>query len=120
MNFSTENINVGDKVICYSSGLGGERIGIVVKKTPSGLVDVSFGNYRERFKKNGYELQGNSWDHDWLGYCTDEKEKQIEEAKKIRDLARKISECKFREFTLEALELIWSICKIEIPVNEET
>lgn len=118
MNFSTENINVGDKVICYSGGMGAERIGTVVKKTPSGLIDVSFGHYKERFRKNGSEQKGSLWNHSWLDYYTDEKGKQIEETRKIKEMAYKISECKFRDFSLEALDLIWEICEKEISRNE--
>lgn len=118
MKFSTKNINVGDKVICYSGGMGTERIGTVVKKTPSGLIDVSFGHYKERFRKNGSEQKESIWNHKWLDYYTDEKGSQIEEESRIKGLAYKISECKFRDFSIEALDLIWAICEKEIQRNE--
>ncbi len=54
--FSTENLKVGDRVIVISSNFGDtfEYIGEVIKKTPTGMVDVRYRNgIVYRFRENG-------------------------------------------------------------------
>lgn len=107
-------------MICYSYGAGTERIGVVVKKTPTGLIDVDFGNYKMRFRKDGSERgkKGCICDRCWIEHYTEEEEERIKEANRTKELAYKISKCRFRDFSLESLEKIWEICEKEKLKNE--
>ena len=55
--FTTDNLNVGDKVIVHRYGNFNNKyfVGMITKKTPTGLVDIKVSNMEIRFKKNGYE-----------------------------------------------------------------
>lgn len=62
-DFNGENLKVGDKVIVYQSHFSSKAyyVGTVVKRTPTGLLDIEWGNGRkERFKSNGYEYHRSS------------------------------------------------------------
>lgn len=62
-NFSTDNVQVGDKVIVIVAGLGSSReyIGEVTKKTPTGLIDVCYaGTAVTRFNKYGRDYSKQS------------------------------------------------------------
>lgn len=62
-DFNGENLKVGDKVIVYQSHFSNKAyyVGTVVKRTPTGLLDIEWGNGRkERFKSNGYEYHRSS------------------------------------------------------------
>ena len=83
--FTTDNLNVGDKVIVHRYGNFNSRyfVGTITKKTPTGLVDVKVCNNEIRFKKTGYEY---SRSHGYLRTCyslefyTEERGKEIERA----------------------------------------
>lgn len=58
MEFNTDNLQVGDKVIVvYRDNFSGCRkyVGTVTKKTPSGLVDVLCCGYTVRYRRDGSE-----------------------------------------------------------------
>ena len=62
-DFNGENLQVGDKVIVYASYFSSKSyyVGTVVKRTPTGLLDIEWGNgKKERFKSNGYEYHRSS------------------------------------------------------------
>lgn len=58
--FTTDSLQVGDKVIVINSGWNGraEYIGEIIKKTPTGLVDVRYnGTIVVRFRQYGYPYE---------------------------------------------------------------
>lgn len=62
-DFNGENLQVGDKVIVYVSYFSSKSyyVGTVVKRTPTGLLDIEYGDgKKERFKSNGYEYHRSS------------------------------------------------------------
>ena len=62
-DFNGENLQVGDKVIVYASYFSSKSyyVGTVVKRTPTGLLDIEYGDgKKERFKSNGYEYHRSS------------------------------------------------------------
>ena len=56
----TQDLQVNDKVYIYSSGAAYYTPGVVVHKTPSGIVDVLIGSSEKptRFNKEGMEQGG--------------------------------------------------------------
>lgn len=59
--FDTKDVKVGDEVLShYTDYCPEEFIGVVVNKTPEGLVDVNTGNSRRaeivRYDKEGHEI----------------------------------------------------------------
>ena len=80
--FTTENINVGDKVIVskYFYGEIQKRIGEVRKKTPTGLIDVQFSDAtKARFNRFGTEIGGDKWGRRTLEYATKEEVLKLKE-----------------------------------------
>lgn len=55
MQYEFENLQVGDKVIVRASYMGDCRhyVGEVVKRTPTGLLDVNYNGTVKRFKPDG-------------------------------------------------------------------
>lgn len=49
-DFNGENLQVGDKVIVYVSYFSSKSyyVGTVVKRTPTGLLDIEWGNGKKR------------------------------------------------------------------------
>lgn len=49
-DFNGENLQVGDKVIVYASYFSSKSyyVGTVVKRTPTGLLDIEWGNGKKR------------------------------------------------------------------------
>lgn len=49
-DFNGENLKVGDKVIVYQSHFSSKAyyVGTVVKRTPTGLLDIEWGNGKKR------------------------------------------------------------------------
>lgn len=95
MEFSTENLKVGDKVILHYSNYGRftKYVGEITKKTPTGLVDVSYdGRLLERFKPDGYPQRKRSrysFVNVHLGYWSEEEGREIQMnnlMEKIRDI----------------------------------
>lgn len=112
--FSTENIKAGDKVICKTSG-NHEHIGIVVKNTPSGLVDVEeYNGIIVRYSKDGSKRGESEWSHSWITQCTPDDEERIKNESRRRFLARKLISCNIADFSLESLEKMWAICQMEM------
>lgn len=49
-DFNGENLKVGDKVIVYQSHFSSKAyyVGTVVKRTPTGLLDIEWGNGKKK------------------------------------------------------------------------
>lgn len=49
-DFNGENLQVGDKVIVYASYFSSKSyyVGTVVKRTPTGLLDIEYGDGKKR------------------------------------------------------------------------
>lgn len=108
--FTTENLNVGDKVIvCSCDGYNGNRkyVGTITKKTPTGLVDVAYRNTGTsvRFKSDGSEqAKRDPWSRSSvsLSFYTPEQEEEINLADKKRAVVSWLS--KLSKFEWEKLE----------------
>lgn len=114
MSFFTEDLKVGDKVICRTGQH--KYVGEVVNKTSSGMVDVKInsGGYTVRYRKNGDKFgKRDAYEHNHIIPYTAEEEKQIMDERRKYQLASNIRGCDFYKFGLEALELIWKICEKE-------
>lgn len=49
-DFNGENLQVGDKVIVYASYFSSKSyyVGTVVKRTPTGLLDIEYGDGKKK------------------------------------------------------------------------
>lgn len=56
-DFIGDKVSIGDKVIVHAVYFGTwkDTVGTVIKKTPTGLLDVEWDGSHMRFKSNGYE-----------------------------------------------------------------
>lgn len=100
--FDTKDIKVGDEVlVCISDWGRKDYIGVVVKKTPKGLVDVKVGNGITRYKQNGREFGRRSRYSrciSWLETLTEEKKEELRiEQERYKSL------CCIKEFDYEKL-----------------
>lgn len=116
--FSTENLQVGDKVIVIFSGLMGTReyIGEIVKKTPTGLVDVCYGNKTtiDRFKKNGQDYARHdlySRTYKWIEEYTEERADNIRKNTKRTWFINFLREREWSTYDNEELEQICNFIK---------
>ena len=104
-NFTSDNVNVGDKVIIYEnpgfSSCG--KVGIVEKKSPKGLLTVS----GEKYKRNGEEYGG--YGVTSLGYYSEEEEKRITEANRRRVLLKRINQVNWYSVDSDKLEKVLEI-----------
>lgn len=119
--FNSKEIAVGDKVIVITSDWGSraERVGKVVKKTPTGLIDVEYNDnaYPARFRENG-TTYGKSAPYSrsstWLENYTEEREAEIERRRKKRALTNWLKSFDYSKLTMEELEKVYicvSSCK---------
>lgn len=113
MSFGTENVDVEDKVICYSATTE-DAIGIIKRKTPKGFIDVDFGKYTVRFDKLGREKNGSGCTRKRLKYYTEKEGKEIERQRMKMDFLCRIKRCRIEDFNLESIEKIWKICREEM------
>lgn len=97
--FTTENLKVGDKVKVYCSNQGVQRyyVGEIVKKTPTGLVDVQYkaGYAPVRFRATGgtYEKSAlYSRSYSSIDYLTPEDEILITEQNESIAMVRWLKE----------------------------
>lgn len=112
--FSTENLQVGDKVIVISSGwsTNAEYIGEIIKKTPTGLVDVRYKkDIVHRFKQNGYDYTK----HERYGYgsirieeCTEERVDTIIKRNKRNHILKFLKDCEWDIYEDAELEQLYN------------
>lgn len=83
--FDTKNVKVGDEVLSHFTDYCPEEfIGVVVNKTPEGLVDVNTGNSRRaeiaRYDKEGHEINTKNKKYfrmRRLEFLTEEKKREV-------------------------------------------
>lgn len=111
--FNGENLQVGDKVIVCRSvywGSSTRRIGEIVKRTPTGLLDVKYGNgVVGRFRPNGDSY--NKTDRYitstlFLENYSEEQAKEIQQTKHRALMLAHLSKVDWSKYTNEELESI--------------
>ena len=94
MQYEFENLQVGDKVIVRVSYIGDCRhyVGEVVKRTPTGLLDVNYNGTVKRFKPDGqiYKRR-DKWDRLYISLC----EYDERTAKEIEEYNERLKNIKF-------------------------
>lgn len=116
-NFNTDNVQVGDKVIVIATGWSSrsEYIGEVIKKTPTGLVDVRYrGDTVHRFKKNGYDYtKQERFSHSsiWIEEYTEEREDTIRKCNKRNGILNFLKEREWNTYEEAELEQIYNFIK---------
>lgn len=115
--FSTDNLQVGDKVIviCIGWRSRSEYIGEIIKKTPTGLVDV---RYKEdivhRFKQNGYDYtkqERYSRISIWIEEYTEERMEAIRKRNKRDRILNFLEEREWNTYEDVELEQIYEFIK---------
>ena len=113
-SFSTQDLKVGDKVFVLHSNWGSRStyLGEIVKKTPTGMVDVAYGNgVVGRFRKNGSSYsKGSVYDRTtvWLEHRTEEKIEKYKQEKKRKVIINFLKKCDWSKYTNEELESIFT------------
>lgn len=115
MEFNTDNLQVGDKVIVvYRDNFSGCRkyIGTVTKKTPSGLVDVLCCGYTVRYRRDGSENCKRERyvmrDRYLAEYSKEAAEEIIRGNKKIK-MVNYLKEYKYADLSYEDLEKVYNM-----------
>lgn len=109
-DFNGENLQVGDKVIVYASYFSSKSyyVGTVVKRTPTGLLDIEWGNgKKERFKSNGYEYHRSSGygrTSLYLEPYTEERGKQVIQENKRKCMVGWLKEFDYTKLSYEEAE----------------
>lgn len=114
--FTTGNINVGDKVIVYKYFYGEiqKQIGEVTKKTPTGLIDVQFGDATKvRFNRFGKEIGGDKWSRRTLEYATKEEVLKLKATMKRKQHIRLLVNTEWKNYNDETIEKIINILSNE-------
>ncbi len=88
-------------------------VGTVVKRTPTGLLDIAWGNgKKERFKSNGYEYHRSS------GYCrtslylepyTEERGRQVIQENKRKCMVGWLKEFDYTKLSYEEVEQVYTL-----------
>lgn len=110
--FDGNTVKEGDKVVVFTSSWGSKSlsIGEVVKKTPTGLIDVKIsGGGVTRYKKNGYpyaKTERYSTCRNYLMPYSEELERQIQQDKDRRDMIAYLSKVSWSKYTNEELDNI--------------
>lgn len=116
-NFSTDNLQVGDKVIVISTGWSSrsEHVGEIIKKTPTGLVDVRYGvDTVHRFKKTGYDYNKQeryTRGSIWLEEYTEERAETIRKANIRKNILSFLNEREWNTYEDAELEQIYNFIK---------
>lgn len=117
-NFCTENLKVGDKVIVtvwhYATT---HYVGEIIKKTPTGMVDVRYANRTERFKKSGREYaRGDGYGRrsTHLEVATEERIKEVEAESKHRFLLKFCKEFDYSKLSIGELQEVYQIIKSKV------
>lgn len=115
--FSTENLQVGDKVIviCYGWGNNTEYIGEIVKKTPTGLVDVKYSlTGIHRFRKDGRDYskqERHSMYSIRIEEYAEERAEIIRKRNKRANILKFIEKCEWDIYEDAELEQIYNFIK---------
>lgn len=111
--FSTENLNVGDKVIYYQRYRGKlekRAVGVIEKKTPTGLVDVfvsKLSGTRMRFKADGNSYgEKDRWglSDAYIGFYSPEIEADIKRVEKRVTLIKFLKDFNYDMLTDEGIQ----------------
>ena len=70
------DVEIGDKVITNK-----DKIGQVIRITPTGQIVVSFGSVQGRYKRDGWSLGGDVWSKTKIRKATKEDFERIQEKK---------------------------------------
>lgn len=114
-DFNGENLQVGDKVIVYASYFSSKSyyVGTVVKRTPTGLLDIEWGNGRkERFKSNGYEYHSSSGygrTSFYLEPYTEERGRQVIQENKRKCMVGWLKEFDYTKLSYEEAEQVYTL-----------
>lgn len=117
-NFNTDNVQVGDKVIVIATGWSSrlEYIGEIIKKTPTGLVDVQYrGGTLHRFKKTGYDYNKQErYSHSsiWIEEYTEERADTIVKRNKRAGILNFLKEREWNTYDDAELEQIYNFIKV--------
>lgn len=115
--FNSDNVQVGDKVIVISTGWStrSEYVGEVIKKTPTGLVDVRYGSGAvHRFKKTGYDYNKNerySRGSIWIEEYTEERAIEIRKRNQRNGILRFLKDREWNTYEDAELEQIYKFIK---------
>lgn len=111
-DFDGDAVKVGDKVVVVISSWGNKSrsIGEVVKKTPTGLIDVKiFGGGVTRYRKNGYPYAKFERYSNYTNYLlpySEELERQIKQDNDRRAMIAHLSKVDWSKYTNEELDNI--------------
>ena len=115
--FNSDNVQVGDKVIVISTGWStrSEYVGEVIKKTPTGLVDVSYGSGAvHRFKKTGCDYnkyERYSTGSIWIEEYTEDRAIEIRKRNQRNGILRFLKEREWDTYEDAELEQIYNFIK---------
>lgn len=124
-DFNGENLQVGDKVIVYVSYFSSKSyyVGTVVKRTPTGLLDIEWGNgKKERFKSNGYEYHRSSGygrTSLYLEPYTEERGRQVIQENKRKCMVGWLKEFDYTKLSYEEAEQVYTLVT-EVKRDKET
>ena len=113
--FSTDNLHAGDNVVVVISDtfLGiGKYIGTVIKKTPSGMVDVRCCGDISRYKRDGDEYGKRdpySRRRKYLIEATEEEQEKIALQRKRSQIEKYIKDYKYADLSYEDLEKVYKM-----------
>lgn len=116
--FTTENLKIGDKVIVtvwYHATT--HYVGEIIKKTPTGMVDVRYANCTERFKKNGREYaRGDGYSRRFvhLEFATEERINEVKAESKHRFLLKFCKEFDYSKLSTGELQEVYQIIKSKV------
>lgn len=112
MAFSTENLQVGDTVIVVGTGWSNLlSVGEITKKTPTGFVDVKYGNgASQRFKSDGNAYVARerfSTGSLCLEYYTEKRELQIKQRQRRAGILNFLNGREWEIYTNDELEQLY-------------
>lgn len=121
--FSTDNLQAGDRVVVVISDTFseiGKYIGTVIKKTPSGMVDVRCCGVMSRYKRDGEEYGKRdlySRRRKYLIEATEEEQKKIALQRKRSQMEAYLKDYKYADLSYEDLE---NVCKMLEALKEKS
>lgn len=110
--FDGDIVKEGDKVVVFISSWGKKSfsVGEVVKKTPTGLIDVKIsGGGVTRYRRNGYPYAKSERYSNYTTYLipySEELEWQIQQDKDRRDMIAHLSKVNWSKYTNKELDNI--------------
>lgn len=113
--FSTDNLQVGDNVVVViSDTFSGivKYIGTVIKKTPSGLVDVRCCGRVSRYRRDGDEFGSRdpySRRRKYLIEATKEEQEEIALQRKRSQIETYLKNYKYADLSYEDLEKVYKM-----------